>query len=307
MIIKKAEEEMNIKHAQYVLAVLRTGSMTEAEKQLYISQPSLSQTIKQAEEQLGAPIFNRDTEPITLTYAGQMYVQAARQIMSIDTNLLNEIEEIKKESHGRMRLGFSVQRGMQLLPLVIPEFTKRYPYIKIELQEQGSDTLEQLVLEGVCDLALITTSPKRKELNYVLLETEEIVLMADKNTSIANKYADGETIDIQEAENESFVTLRHGHSIRSVQELLFQTHRMAPRVLLESNSLELAKRVAASSGAVMLCPYVYIAQSPEVRAKVNCYPIKDLDYKRHLYLCYRKELYFTRFMEGFLEIVRSKL
>ena len=55
---------MNLKHAQYVLTVLRTGSITEAAKQLYISQPSLSQTIRQAEEQLGMPIFNRDTAPL---------------------------------------------------------------------------------------------------------------------------------------------------------------------------------------------------------------------------------------------------
>lgn len=236
-----------------------------------------------------------------------MYVKAAREVMSIDTNLLNEIEEIKKESHGRMRLGFSVQRGMQLLPLVIPEFTKRYPYVRIELHEHGSDTLEQLLLEGVCDLALITTSAKRRELHYELLENEEIVLMADKNTDIARRVPDGTPIDISEAEDESFVMLRHGHSVRAVQEHLFQLHSLTPKVLLESNSLELAKRVAANANAVMLCPYVYIAQSPEVRARVHCYPIRDMDYERHLYLCYRKDLYFARFMEDFLEIVRSKL
>lgn len=298
---------MNLKHAQYVLTVLRVGSMTEAAKQLYISQPSLSQTIRQAEEQLGTPIFNRDTSPLSLTYAGQMYVKAAREVISIDTNLINEIEEIKKEYHGRMRLGFSVQRGMQLLPLVIPEFVKKYPYVRIELHEHGSDTLEQLLVEGVCDLALITTSPKRKELCYELLENEEIVLMADKTTDIAKRLPDGSIIDICEAENEAFVMLRHGHSIRSVQEHLFQMYGFTPKVLLESNSLELAKRVAANAHAVMLCPYVYIAQSPDVRSRVHCYPIRDMEYERHLYLCYRKELYFARFMEDFLEIVRSKL
>ena len=298
---------MNLKHAQYVLTVLRTGSMTEAAKQLYISQPSLSQTIRQAEEQLGMPIFNRDTAPLSLTYAGQMYVKAAREVMSIDTNLLNEIEEIKKESHGHMRLGFSVQRGMQLLPLVIPEFTQKYPYVRIELHEHGSDVLEQLLIEGVCDLALITTSPKRRELHYELLVNEEIVLMADQNTNIAQRLPDGTTIDIAEAENEAFVMLRHGHSVRSIQEHLFQLRGFTPKVLLESNSLELAKRVAANARAVMLCPYVYIAQSPEVRARVRCYPIKGMEYERHLYLCYRKELYFARFMEDFLAIVRSKL
>ena len=167
--------------------------------------------------------------------------------------------------------------------------------------------LEQLLIEGVCDLALITTSPKRRELHYELLENEEIVLMADQNTNIAQRLPDGTTIDIAEAENEAFVMLRHGHSVRSIQEHLFQLRGFTPKVLLESNSLELAKRVAANARAVMLCPYVYIAQSPEVRARVRCYPIKGMEYERHLYLCYRKELYFARFMEDFLAIVRSKL
>ena len=131
--------------------------------------------------------------------------------------------------------------------------------------------------------------------------------MADQNTNIAQRLPDGTTIDITEAENEAFVMLRHGHSVRSIQEHLFQLRGFTPKMLLESNSLELAKRVAANARAVMLCPYVYIAQSPEVRARVRCYPIKGMEYERHLYLCYRKELYFARFMEDFLAIVRSKL
>ena len=58
---------MNEKHMQYVLTVLKEGSFTNAAKKLYVSQPSLSQIIKTAESNLGAPIFNRSTDPITLT------------------------------------------------------------------------------------------------------------------------------------------------------------------------------------------------------------------------------------------------
>ena len=60
---------MNEKHMQYVLTVLKEGSFTGAAKKLYVSQPSLSQIIKAAEANLGAPIFNRNTDPITLTPA----------------------------------------------------------------------------------------------------------------------------------------------------------------------------------------------------------------------------------------------
>ena len=82
---------MNEKHMQYVLTVLKEGSFTGAAKKLYVSQPSLSQIIKADEANLGAPIFNRNTDPITLTPAGALYVKAAKQISTISTNLANTI------------------------------------------------------------------------------------------------------------------------------------------------------------------------------------------------------------------------
>ena len=99
---------MNIRHIQYVLAILREGSITAASKKLFVSQPALSQTLKQIEQDLGAAIFDRTTDPISLTYAGQQYVDAGLQVLDIDRNLRARIAETKKELHGRLRLGISM-------------------------------------------------------------------------------------------------------------------------------------------------------------------------------------------------------
>ena len=148
------------KSAECILNIIRSGSFTNAAKNMYISQPALSQSVRKIEEKLGAPIFNRSTDPITLTDAGHLYLEAMKQIMTINTRLVNNINEILNESKGKLRLGISLQRGMQLLPLVIPEFIKQYPHVKIELEERGSATLEKLLHEGKCDIALITTNPR---------------------------------------------------------------------------------------------------------------------------------------------------
>ena len=163
---------MNIRHIQYVLTILREGSITAASKKLFVSQPALSQTLKQIEQDLGATIFDRTTDPISLTYAGQQYVDAALQVLDIDRNLRARIAETKKELHGRLRLGISMQRGLQILPQVIPDFSRMYPYIRIELIEHGSATLEHMTAEGQCDLALITTNEKPNKLHYELIESE---------------------------------------------------------------------------------------------------------------------------------------
>ena len=93
---------VNKRQIEYILAVLREGSITAASKKLYLSQPALSQAIKQAETDLGVALFDRSTDPISLTYAGQRYVEAAQRILDIDRNLRTELAESSGEVHGRI-------------------------------------------------------------------------------------------------------------------------------------------------------------------------------------------------------------
>jgi len=298
---------MNMKHIQYVLTVLREGSITGASKKLYVSQPALSQTIKQIEQDLGAPIFDRSTDPISLTFAGQKYVDAAQKMLDIERNLRTQISEMKDEVHGRIRVGISVQRGLQLLPLIVPEFSREYPFVKIELVEHGSDTLEHMTSEGHCDIALIATNEKPNKLNYVLIENEQVVLMAARSTQLAHRIPDGTPIEITEAQNERFVSMRSGHSVRLVQDRLFERHNIQPSILMETGNMEAGKNVAARANAVMLIPQVYVDSSLDLQLRVQCHPVLNSDYERHFYLCYRKGLYLTKYMEDFARIVCEHL
>ena len=190
---------MNEKHMQYVLTVLKEGSFTNAAKKLYVSQPSLSQIIKTAESNLGAPIFDRSTDPITLTPAGQLYVEAARQVTTISTNLRKQVEELSKEEFGTIRLGISVQRGMELLPELYPRFKKRFPHVGLELHEQGSATMEKSVLEGEVGIALLTTFPRHEELVYDLIQEEKLVLIVNRECELAKRIAGHRSISWRRA------------------------------------------------------------------------------------------------------------
>ena len=120
---------MNEKHMQYILAVLKEGSFTAAARKLYISQPSLSQAIKAAETSLGAAIFDRSTDPVSLTPADASMWKRQSQISSISSNLKKQVEELNREESGLLRLGISVQRGMELLPVLYPRFRAQFPHV----------------------------------------------------------------------------------------------------------------------------------------------------------------------------------
>lgn len=293
---------MNERHAQYMLTVLQEGSITGAAKKLFISQPSLSQMIKQVEHQLGAPIFNRSTDPITLTYAGQKYIEAAKQILTIHTNLEKAIEEITMEDHGKIRFGIPVQRAMLLLPTLLPAFYEKYPHVEVEIHEHGSAAMEKLVLDGVVDLACLTTSPQNEDLNYVLVKVEELMLLASKDTELARRIPDGTPIPITEARKEKFVSNKPGHNVRVIQDNLFITNNMKPKILLETVSIEVEKKVALACGGVMICPKEYIDSSPETAARAHVYPILGVENRRHCYICHRRDLYLTKYMKDFIQM-----
>ena len=298
---------INLKYAPAILTIVQEGSITAASKKLFVSQPALSQTIRQVEEELGAPIFTRDTRHIELTHVGKLYIESVRQIQMIDQSLHARVSDSKDEVVGTFRLGISVQRGLQLLPLVIPEFIARYPLVRIQLREEGSGMLERRVLEGQCDLGFVTTASKRDQLTYALIENEPPMLVAATTTELARRFSDGTPINIAEAQHENFVSMTEGHSVRAIQDKLFEKYGLSPQILLETHNMEAAKRIAARANAVFLVPSAYVSDTIEDRELMHIYPITNAEFAHHFYVCYRKGKHLPRYELDFVRLVCSVL
>ena len=115
---------MNTRHARMILAILREGSFTAAAKSLAITQPTLSQTVRQIETQLGEPIFVRGKSPVQLTPAGELYVSAARRMIQAEIQLQEAITMLHGRAEGTLRIGVMNHRSDELLPQVITDFFK---------------------------------------------------------------------------------------------------------------------------------------------------------------------------------------
>ena len=76
---------MEIRHFHYIRTIYETGSISRAAEKLYISQPSLSQLLKSVEKKVGAPLFDRSSQPLRPTTIGQKYLETAQHIMELDT------------------------------------------------------------------------------------------------------------------------------------------------------------------------------------------------------------------------------
>ena len=83
---------MDFKQLAYIIKVAECRNITKAAKELFISQPSLSQFITKAEEELGVRLFDRSMNPLSLTYAGTKYIEAARKIIMVNENIKKELQ-----------------------------------------------------------------------------------------------------------------------------------------------------------------------------------------------------------------------
>lgn len=292
---------MNLKQALYIRTIAQEGSITAAAKKLYVSQPSLSQMVRQVEGEYGVTLFDRTVSPLRLTYAGERYLEAANAMLLANERLENELREIRQENSGLLRLGISVQRAMQILPVALPWFTIQFPKVSVDLREEGSARLEKLLEDGEIDLALAAIESVSPRLSYTLIEKEVIGVLAGRGSNIAQQLPPGTPVSLSMIREDAFVSLKPGHSVRVVQDTLFHAEGLQPQILLETDSLEVAKRVAIQAGACMLCSDIFVDEY--ARRGGIFYPLMDYENKRHLYACWRKDEKLPRYAGDFIQIV----
>lgn len=297
---------MNLKQAHYVKTIAQCGSITAAAKKLYVSQPSLSQMLRQIEDEIGLPIFDRSVSPFRITYAGEKYLEAAEAILTVNAQLESQLREIKHDHSGRLRVGISVSRAMQVLPLVLPIFSQQYPHVTLELTETGSASLEELLRKGEIDLAMAAIESTGSNMTYELIEKETIGILAGKDSHIAKQLISGTAVTLKDARNDCFISLQKGHSIRVVQDKLFRRQDFNPTILLETNTLEVGKRVALHAGACMLLPNIYVDDYVR-QHRGEFFPLADYENHRHFYACYRKDEFIPRYTRDFVQITTRVL
>ena len=152
---------MDLKELNYIVTVANEGSISRAAEKLFMAQSSLSQAVRLFEQDLGTPIFVRTARGVRPTSAGEAFIFHARQILQQYQEARSEASDIENLKGGTVIFGISTYRGTYLLPPVLKKFHALYPRVHVEICEMDSIDLENKILEGLLDLALIAAPPVR--------------------------------------------------------------------------------------------------------------------------------------------------
>ena len=146
---------MELRHLRYFVAVADELHFGRAAEKLHISQPPLSMQIRALEDELGVALLHRTRRHVSLTRAGQAFLQDARQILEKTDQAILTARRAGRGEIGELAVGFISVADYNLLPLVLREFRRRYPMVSLSLKEATTDTQLEDLREGRIDVGFL--------------------------------------------------------------------------------------------------------------------------------------------------------
>ena len=164
------------------LSVADNLSFSKAAEELYISQPAVTNHIKELETKLNVPLFERKGNKIYLTKSGILTYNHLKIIKQQYAELEFELGKLNDSFKGVLRIGASSTISQYLIPKVIAAFHKRYPKIKLFLLNGNSVEMEQKLINNEADLALVENGTSQPDLKYIDFLDDEIVAITGINS-----------------------------------------------------------------------------------------------------------------------------
>ena len=253
---------------QYLMAIVEHGSYTRAAEALHVSQPSLSQQIKQLEESVSAPLLLRAGRTVRLTDAGEIYLHHARRAYGELDAGTRAIQDVKNLSRGSLRLGWTPITDFLTCDL-LGGFCLQYPGISLSTLEMPADGLESAVSEDRIDVGIAFGNPQLNEHSQpdiqrtVLFEETLCLAIGNEHPRAGQK----ERMSAAELGKESLIMLNEDFALRRhVDEYCLQ-NSILPRVNIETDSLSVIIEM------VQFGPMATILPLSIIRSQCGLYPI----------------------------------
>jgi DNA-binding transcriptional LysR family regulator len=291
---------VELRQIRYVLAVAEERSFSKAAARLHLAQPSLSQQIAKLEKNLGVSLFHRLPQHVELTDAGMRFVQVAQNLLDQAEGLEREMRSFAKGESGRLIVGSLPITGAYVLPQVIPAFTQQFPGVELQLVEETSSNLEQLLVRGKIDISLLTMPIEDPSIEAVPSIREEIYLAVPPNHPVAGQ----SEVDLSALANQPFILLKEGQGFRQISLMLCEQAGFRPRIVFESSNIQTVQSLVAAGMGISFAPEMITlapwASTPPAYVRLSTRP------KRTLVVAYRKDRHLSKPAEAFVNLLRGR-
>lgn len=293
-----------LKNMDYVYAVYLNKSFSKAAEELYISQPALSAAIKKVEEEIGLPIFDRSSNPVQLTPAGEYYIESIEKIMKIENEMRTHFNSFMGNKRGSIHVGGASFFCAYILPTIVQEFKMEYPDYTVNLLEANADDLIKCLRSGIVDIIFDVEKREPKVFDSLVWAEEQIVLAVPTAYEVNNKLekyrltfedvGSGQylnqkypKVSLKEFENEHFLLLKKGNDLYQRGLKMCRKAGFTPKVSMYLDQLLTAYHIACNGKGITFVR-AGVTHYLEATNKLFFYKIDDENSVRNIMLYHKK-------------------
>ncbi|MEU3597297.1 transcriptional regulator CynR [Streptomyces sp. NPDC006798] len=252
---------LELRHLRYLLAVAEHANFTRAAEDLRISQPTLSQQIKQLERTVGAQLLERTGRTVRLTDAGEAYVRYARRALRDLAAAERAVLDVADLSIGHLRLAFTPTFTAYLIGPLTAELHTRHPGITLDVREMTQDRIEAALLADELDLGIAFHGPHPPGITATALFTETLTLVTAAGRSGTGEQ---EPLPVRDLADRRLALLSGDFATRSHIDAYFATHAVRPRIAVEANSVQALTEIVQRTTLATVLPNAITHDHPRL-------------------------------------------
>src|SRR4051812_23350804 len=247
---------MDLRQLEILRAIAETGSFTAAGARLHVSQSAISRQVLLLEEEFKEPLFIRFGRRIQITPTGDTLLQLSHRVFADIRDTSASILDTKKQLSGTLRLVGGMTVCLYVFPTLLKEFRKRHPDVDMKVITGGTPRLLRKLRSGAADLGLMTLPIDDPALAAVPVIHEELLVAMPAG----HRLASGKSVPPASLVRQQFVLFERDSNTRRVIDEFFVRNDIKPRVVAETENVEIIKSMVASGLGISIVPFQSVAR-----------------------------------------------
>ncbi len=286
---------MTIRHLKIFIEVARCGTMRQAARQLYISQPSVSQAIRELEEYYNTTLFDRLSNRIYINENGRLLLSYATQIDGLFTDLDSAMKSAIM--FPKLRVGGSVTVGTVTLVELIKQMQQQNPDVDVRVTIDNTTSIEQKIISSELDLAIVEGSVINEDILSKIVCSDEIIMAVGKS----HPFYDIDNVTLDMFEGQPLISREQGSADRNQFEQLMIEHNVHMQKKWSCTNTEAIKNAVINGLGIAIISRKLI--SDELKSgEIKAISIDNVKVNREFRLIYHKNKLISPQMKLFMDI-----
>ena len=295
---------MELRQLRYFVSAVRQGSLKNAARDNFVTQPAISIQLKKLEEELGEKLFVRKGRRIVPTDAGELLMAHAEDILGRIETLIDELKGLKWHERGTLRLGNIDAASTYVLPAVFRSYRRKYPGIDIQVTVADSDTLGNALESGTIEIAIATLPFASEGFTVTPIYQDHMVLVVGPRHELARDRRKRRR-PLHAVAESGLITYPARSMTQRLIEKVFIENGVNFRASMEMSSPEAIKRLTESGLGASILPRKVVADEVR-RGTLRIVPTGKVRFSRTLGVVYKDEASLSPTARAFLEMLMKR-